>query len=135
MWISDWLKDRTPRVGINGQLSEWREVNNGVPQGSVVGPVLFNIFINDLEKEVNSEVAKFADDAKLLKIVKSKADCEELQRDLAKMGDWATKWQMKFNADKCKVMHIGKHNPNSTYKMMGSKLAATTRERSWSHCG
>ncbi|CAM5167759.1 unnamed protein product [Natator depressus] len=128
-WIGNWLKDRKQRIGVNGQFSEWGEVNSGVPQGFVLGPVLFNIFINDLEKGVNSEVAKFVDDTKLLKIVKSQADCEELQKDLTKMGDWATKWQMKFNVDKCKVMHIGKHNPNYTYTMMGSKLAVTTQER------
>ncbi|CAM4525306.1 unnamed protein product [Caretta caretta] len=90
-WIGNWLKDKKQRVGINGQLSEWRGVNSGVPQGSVLGPVLFNIFINDLEKAVTNEVAKFADDTKLLKIVKSQADCEELQKDLSKLGDWATK--------------------------------------------
>uniref|UniRef100_A0A674K437 Zinc finger CW-type and PWWP domain containing 1 n=1 Tax=Terrapene triunguis TaxID=2587831 RepID=A0A674K437_9SAUR len=92
-------------------------VNSGFPQGSALGPVLFNTFVNDLERGVNSEVAKFADDTKLLKIVKSKADCEELQRDLIKLGDWATKWQTKFNVDKYKLMHIGKNNP----KRMGSK--------------
>ncbi|CAM5112909.1 unnamed protein product [Natator depressus] len=128
-WIGNWLKDRKQRVGTNGQFSEWREVNSGVSQGSVVGPVLFNIFINDLEKGVNSEVAKFAHDTKLHEIVKSQADCEELQKDLSKLGDWATKWQMKFNVDKFKVMHIGKHNPNYTYKMMGFQLAVTTQER------
>ncbi|CAM4495757.1 unnamed protein product [Caretta caretta] len=128
-WIGNWLKDRKQRVGINGQFSEWRVVKNGVPQGSVLGPVLFNMFINDLEKGVNSKVAKCADDTKLLKTVKSQADCDELQKDLSKLGDWATKWQMKFNVDKCKVMHIGKHNPNYTHKMMGSKLAFTTQER------
>ncbi|CAM4639967.1 unnamed protein product [Lepidochelys kempii] len=110
-------------------FSEWREVNSGVPQGSVLGPVLFNVFINNLEKGVNSEAAKFADDTKLLKIVKTQPDCKELQKDLSKLDDWATKWQMKFNVDKCKVMHIGKHNPNYTYTMMGSKLAVTTQER------
>ncbi|CAM4547301.1 unnamed protein product [Lepidochelys olivacea] len=128
-WIGNWLKDRKQRVGINGQFSEWREMNSGVPQRSVLGPVLFNIFINDLEKGVNSEVAKFADDTKLLKIIKSQADCKELQKDLSKLGDWVTKWQMKFNVDKCKIMHIGKHDPNYTYKMMESKLVVTTQEK------
>uniref|UniRef100_A0A8C3F3S5 Reverse transcriptase domain-containing protein n=1 Tax=Chrysemys picta bellii TaxID=8478 RepID=A0A8C3F3S5_CHRPI len=109
-WIENWLKDREQRIGINGKFSEWRGVTSGVPQGSVLGPILFNLFINDLEKGVNSEVAKFADDTKLLKIVKTKADCDELQKDLTKLSDWATKWQMKFNVDKCKVIHIGKNN-------------------------
>ncbi|CAM4534756.1 unnamed protein product [Lepidochelys kempii] len=110
-WIENWLKDREQWVGINGKFSEWKGVSSGVPQGSVLGPILFNLFINNLEKGVNSEVAKFADDTKLLKIVKTKADCEELQKDLTKLSDLATKWQMKFNVDKCKVMHIGKNNP------------------------
>ncbi|CAM5124383.1 unnamed protein product, partial [Natator depressus] len=128
-WIENWLKDREPRVGINGKFSEWRAVTSGVPQGSVLGPILFNLFINDLEKGVNSEVAKFADDTKLLKIVKTKADCEELQKDLTKLGHWATKWQMKFNVDKCKVMHIGKNNPNYTYNMMRANLATPNQEK------
>ncbi|CAM4382079.1 unnamed protein product [Lepidochelys olivacea] len=87
-WIENWLKGREQRVGTNGKFSEWRGVTSGVPQGSVLGPILFNLFINDLEKGVNSEVAKFADDIKLLKIVKTKADCEELQKDLTKLSNW-----------------------------------------------
>uniref|UniRef100_A0A8C3FHN3 Reverse transcriptase domain-containing protein n=1 Tax=Chrysemys picta bellii TaxID=8478 RepID=A0A8C3FHN3_CHRPI len=134
-WIENWLKDREQRVGINGKFSEWRGVTSGVPRGSVLGPILFNLFINDLEKGVNSEVANFADDTKLLKIVKTKADCEELQKDLTKLSDWATKWPMKFNVDKCKVMHLGKNNPSYTYNMMGANLATTNQERSWSHHG
>uniref|UniRef100_K7F0D5 Reverse transcriptase domain-containing protein n=1 Tax=Pelodiscus sinensis TaxID=13735 RepID=K7F0D5_PELSI len=134
-WTDNWLKDRQQRIGINGQFSEWREVTYGVPQRSILGPILFNLFINDLEKGVNSEAATFADDTKLLKIVKTKADSEELQKDPTKLGDWARRWQMNFNIDKCKVMQIGKNNPNTTYKKMGTNLAITTGERSWSHCG
>ncbi|CAM4540291.1 unnamed protein product [Caretta caretta] len=85
-WIENRLKDREQRVGINGKFSEWREVNSGVPQGSVLGPILFHLFTNDLEKGVNSEVAKFADDTKLLRTVKTKADCEALQKDLTNLG-------------------------------------------------
>uniref|UniRef100_A0A8C3HYG9 Peptidase A1 domain-containing protein n=1 Tax=Chrysemys picta bellii TaxID=8478 RepID=A0A8C3HYG9_CHRPI len=73
-WIGNWLKDRKQKVGINGQFSEWRDIKSGVSHGSVLGPVLFNIFINDLEKGVNRKVAKFADNTKLLKIVKTQAD-------------------------------------------------------------
>ncbi|CAM4389985.1 unnamed protein product [Caretta caretta] len=90
-WIENWLKDKEQRVGINGKFSEWRQLTSGVPQGSVLGPVLFNLFINDLEKGVNSQVAKFADNTKLLKIIKTKADCEELQKDLTKLSDLGNK--------------------------------------------
>ncbi|CAM5119150.1 unnamed protein product [Natator depressus] len=128
-WTENWLKDREQRVGINGNFSERREVTSGVPQGSVLGPILFNLFINDLEEGVNRGLAKFADDTKLLKIVKTKADCEELQKALTKLSDWATKWQMKFHVDKCKVMHTGKNNPNYTYNMMGANLATTNQEK------
>ncbi|CAM4368574.1 unnamed protein product [Caretta caretta] len=124
-WTENWLKDREQKIGINGKFSEWRGVTSGVPQGSVLGPILFNLFINVLEKGVNSEVAKFADDTKLLKIVKTK----ELQKDLTKLSDWATKWQMKFNVDKCKIMHFGKNNPKYTYNMMGANLATTNQEK------
>ncbi|CAM5080592.1 unnamed protein product [Natator depressus] len=127
-WNSNWLKDRKQRVGIKSQFSEGREVNSRVPQGSVVGPVLFNITVNDLKKRVNRKVPKCEDDTKLLKKAKFKADFKALYRDLTKLGDRATKWQMKFS-DKCKVMHIRKNNPNYTYKMMGSKLPVTIQER------
>ena len=129
LWIQNWLRARKQRVGVNGQLSQWREVKSGVPQGSVLGPVLFNLFINDLETGISSEVAKFADDTKLFRVVKTKRDCEELQKDLSKLGEWAEKWQMRFNVKKCKVMHIGAKNQNFTYRLMGSELSVTAQER------
>ncbi|CAM5126087.1 unnamed protein product [Eretmochelys imbricata] len=101
-WIENWLKDREQRVGINGKFSEWRVVTSGVPQGSVLGPILFNLFINGSGERGKQYGGK------LLKLVKTKADCEELQKDLTKLSDWVTKWQMKFNVDKCKVTHVGK---------------------------
>ncbi|XP_030051022.1 uncharacterized protein LOC115464802, partial [Microcaecilia unicolor] len=129
LWIKNWLKDRKQRVGLRGQYSQWRRVVSGVPQGSVLGPLLFNVFINDLEMGITSEVIKFADDTKLFRVVKSQEECERLQEDLARLGEWACKWQMKFNVDKCKVMHVGKRNPNYSYVLQGSTLGVTDQER------
>ena len=70
-------------------------------------PILFNVFINDLEFGVSSEMAKFAYGPNLLMVVKTQRDCEELQRELSKLGEWASKWQIRLNVNKCKVMHTG----------------------------
>ena len=107
LWIENWLRTRKQRAGVNGEFSQWREVKSSVPQGSVLGPVLFSLFINDLKIGISSEVVKFADDTKLFQVVKTRRDCEELQKDLSKLAEWAAKWQMHFNIRKCKVMHIG----------------------------
>ena len=81
-------------------------------------PILYNLLINDLEFGVSSEMAKFAYGTSLLKVVKRKRDCEELQRDLSKLGEGASKWQMCFNGGKCKVMHVGsKKNPPFAWKI------------------
>ena len=73
-------------------------------QGSVLGLVLFNLFINDLETEISSEMAKFADYMKFFQVVKTRRDCEVLQKELSKLGEWVAKWQMRFNIRKCKVL-------------------------------
>ena len=112
-------------------FSQWREVKSGVPQGSVLQPMLFNLFINDLETGISSEVAKFADDTKHFQVVRIRRDCEELQKDLFKLGEWAVKWQMRFSIRKCKVMHIGAKNQNFSYQLMGSN----GRQKSLECCG
>ena len=107
LWSEYWWRTRKRRVAVSGQFSPWREEKSGVPLGSVLGPVLFNLPINDLETGISSEVAIFADDTKLSRLVKTRRDCEELQKDLSKLGEWVAKWQMCFSMRKCKVMHIG----------------------------
>jgi ribonucleases P/MRP protein subunit RPP40 len=108
-WIVAWLTDRQQRVLLNGKESTWEEVLSGVPQGSVLGPLLFIIFINDLDLSVSEMelLYKFADDTKVARVIDSESDSVELQRALDKLFDWSVKWGMQFNVAKCKVMHLG----------------------------
>uniref|UniRef100_A0A803J1V1 Reverse transcriptase domain-containing protein n=1 Tax=Xenopus tropicalis TaxID=8364 RepID=A0A803J1V1_XENTR len=121
-WIENWLKDRVHRVVGNGTFSNWTSVVSGVPQGSVLGPLLFNLFINDLEVGIDSIVSIFADDTKLCKTISSMQDAAALQSDLTKLDNWAANWEMRFNVDKCKVMHFGRNNINANYLLNGSVL-------------
>ena len=99
-WIEEWLRDRKQRVVVNGENSEWEQVESGVPQGSVLGPVLFTVFINDLDDRIESRISKFADDAKLIGRAGSKKHTDIIQEDLNKLNEWALMWQMSFNAEK-----------------------------------
>uniref|UniRef100_A0A8C5LPG2 Reverse transcriptase domain-containing protein n=1 Tax=Leptobrachium leishanense TaxID=445787 RepID=A0A8C5LPG2_9ANUR len=128
-WIENWLKDRVQRVVINGTFSRWTPVVSGVPQGSVIGPILFNLFINDLEIGIESHVSVFADDTKLGKVIQCEQDVTSLQRDLDRLGDWALKWQMSFNLDKCKVMHFGVKNTQAIYTLNGTELGKSKQEK------
>jgi hypothetical protein len=130
-WIGSWLVDRKQRAVLNGALSGWQRVLSGVPQGSVLGPILFLVFINNLDAmaQMITEIKKFAGDTKLGQVKKSPADSEKLQRCLDKMTKWAEAWGMSFNVSKCKVRHVGQRNPRSEYTMNGIKLATTAEER------
>ena len=116
-WIEDFLIGRRQRVCVNGAYSQWSPVTSGVPQGSCLGPVLFVIFINDLPEVVESLCQMYADDTKVF----SKSDNEELknkiQKDLDNLTMWADKWQLRFNADKCHVLHLGYRNQHHQYHM------------------
>jgi len=128
-WISGWLSNRKQRVCMQGRTSTWRPVTSGVPQGSVLGPVLFLIFINDLDSGIINWILKFADDTKLFSSIPDQLAAERLQQDLDRLVQWSTDWQMSFNVDKCKVMHIGRNNSKHTYTMEGRRLQEITEER------
>jgi len=131
-WIRSWLTGRKQRVVLNGRFSSWEEVLSGVPQGSVLGPLLFVIFINDLDNCVVllvDSLKKFADDTKLGKTVRGEGDRDQLQSALDRLCSWADSWGMEFNVAKCKVMHTGHRNPMYKYQMKGQELEETREER------
>ena len=111
-WISSWLSERSQKVVLDGQASDPVPVLSGVPQGSVLGPVLFLIFINDLPDNIRSSVRLFADDCVLYRNIKSPIDCQILQDDLNSLSQWETDWQMKFNVAKCHSMRVTRHLPD-----------------------
>jgi hypothetical protein len=105
-WIQGFLSERKQRVHLNGHYSSWREVTSGIPQGSVLGPILFVIYINDLPSCVLSDIFLFADDTKVYREIECDADQEVLQRDLHSLFDWSERWLLCFHPDKCKVLQI-----------------------------
>jgi len=127
--IGDWLRNTKQRVCIKGKWSSWISVCSGVPQGYVLGPLLFLIFINDLDEDITSNILKFADDTKIFKEVRNSTDCSQLQADLDKLVLCAKKRQMEFNVDKCKVMHVGNSDSSSSYYMEGSELSEVSYEK------
>ena len=108
-WIKDFLSERYQRVRVEGSLSDWTIVKSGVPQGSVLGPTLFVLYINDLPDALHEDVVKlFADDAKLSKSISSVEDAISLQKTVDKLVQWSDKWSLSLNSNKCKVLHLAK---------------------------
>ena len=125
--IINWLTDRRQRVVLDGEVSSWKSVLSGVPQGSVLGPILFLVYINDLEEGVSGKILKIADDSKLLKKLRT-LEINKLQDDIDKLVRWPEKWQMLFNFGKCKCMHTGPGNTGMNYEMGGIILSKTVKE-------
>ncbi len=130
-WIKAWLSGRDQRVVLNGQVSDWAVVLSGVPQGSILGPLLFIVYINDIDMVLSliDIVRKFADDTKLGHKAGTLEQRIQLQEALDGLCAWARDWGMQFNVKKCKVMHLGHLNPRQQYLMEGTVLESTTEER------
>ena len=107
-WIESFLVGRSQRVAVNGTLSGVREVLSGVPQGSVLGPLLFLLYINNIVDDLECSFLLFADDSKLFKHIKTAEDIASVQRDLQRLEAWSEKWLLKFHPGKCHVLSLGK---------------------------
>ena len=116
-WIKSFLTGRKQRVVLNGFKSEWTTVISGVPQGSVLGPLLFLLYINDLPDNVKyCQVKIFADDTKIYS--PSNRQAQQIQNDIESLKNWSKTWQLPFNSDKCSVLHLGSSNHRNGYYML-----------------
>ena len=129
-WLKDWLQGRKQRVQVEGQYSEWIEVLSSVVQGSVLGGTLFDIFINDIQRVVlDALIRMFADDTKVALKIRNEEDKKKMQTIIDNLVNWAKRWAMSFNAEKCKILHVGKKNPKYEYFMSGIKISEAEEEK------
>ena len=131
-WVREWLRGRRQRVVLNGKVSGWRDVSSGVPQGSVLGPTLFLIFIDDIDSAtevVGALIKKFADDTKCYMVVESEEERKKFQVMLDNLDEWSATWQMEFNTGKCHILHAGKKNPEYVYNWGNGQLEQASQEK------
>ena len=124
-WIDSFLCFRQQRVVVNGVKSDWAPILSGVPQGTVLGPLLFSLYINDISSDIESEIRLFADDCVCYHEIKDEEDTMKLQRDIDRLGSWARKWGMRFQPVKCNVMQLARKRIkkiHASYTLEGTDL-------------
>ena len=129
LWIKAFLTERRQKVMVNGTGSSWARVRSGVPQGSVLGPLLFIIFINDMPETTSSTIKLFADDAKVYHKIHTHEDCHQIQSDLSNLLTWSNKWLMRFHPQKCTVLRLGRDPLLFDYSLDGTSLKVKASEK------
>ena len=117
---------------VDGAYSDWRSVTSSVIQGSVLGPILFVIYINDIDTCINNKggiIPKFADDTKVAKVVTDNQTPAEMQEVIYNLEKWCNTWGMQFNTKKCCILHFGHRNAKYQYKMNGQVLDSQSSQR------
>lgn len=122
-WITDFLSSRTQTVVVNSAESKEAPVTSGIPQGSVLGPLLFVLYINDLPSVVMNPIRLFADDTKIFTRSEIDGATDSLQDDLTSLQDWSTKWCLRFHPEKCHVVKLGNRKSEALYTMTGTNVA------------
>ena len=131
-WIETWLANRKQRVLVKGAFSEWQDVLSSVIQGSVLGPILFLIYINDIDQCIGQKegiLSKFADDTKAAKVVNNSHTAAEMQEVIQNLETWCKTWGMCFNEKKCCILHFGKKNPKYAYTLNGKNVDSVSNQR------
>ena len=124
-WIDSFLCDRQQRVMVNGVKSDWAPVLSGVPQGTVIGPLLFSLYINDITEDIDSELRLFVDDCVCYREIKDTEDTVKLQEEIDHLGCRARSWDMRFQPVKCNIMQITRKRIkkiNASYSLEGTVL-------------
>ncbi|GAB0182847.1 cAMP-dependent protein kinase inhibitor alpha [Grus japonensis] len=114
---------------VNGLMSKWRPATSGVPQGLVLGPALFNIFVGNTDGGVECTLSKFSDDTKLCGAVDTLEGRDAIQRDPGMLERWACVHHIKFNKAKCKVLHVGQRNPKHNYWLGREWIESSLEEK------
>ena len=130
-WISNWLGGNTQRVAASGSVSKWRPVMSGIPQGSVLGLVIFNNFVGDMDRGILCDLSKFAENTKPSGAVDVLEGRDAIQRDPDSIERWARTTLTKLNKDKCKVLHLGQTIPSTDTGWAKSGLSAVLKRRIW----
>ena len=129
MWFVSYLSDRRQRVTLNGKTSEWTSVISGNPEGSLLAPILFSIFINDLPSELDSECLLYADDAKIYRKITTPQDAATLQTDIDRLSSWSATWGLSLNPAKCKAFSVTlRRAPVRTTYRIGSAVLESVDE-------
>jgi hypothetical protein len=135
-WLENWLGNRKQRVCLNGVCSSWKDVTSSVIQGSILGPILFTIFSNDIDQVLKtSSISKYADDSKVFSRMRKGSDQtlvddqKNLQADLNRIISWSEEWKMEINTDKCHVIHFGSSNPKLDYVLGGETILEVDEEK------